>query len=215
MSEKKHTSTALAWTFGTKLTLQGLINQHKKAASNTRETLGDKTQLAALNLANCEAEEFFSNDDDSFEPLEDQDFEAIQFGTLERGALSVSSDDESSHPRAPDTKESADVTAIDDDGDDSAFNPLLIPGETDADRTPNQTDTTSMDDAKSALVETFAQDKPHQEEDNLWFKLGGSLAVVGAVVGGVALAAAQNNGGRDGEATNRRQSNNKRRDDNK
>ena len=39
MSEKKSTSTALAWTVGTKMTIQRLINQHKANAQGNPDTI--------------------------------------------------------------------------------------------------------------------------------------------------------------------------------
>lgn len=39
MSEKKSTSTALAWTVGTKMTIQRLINQHKANTQGNPDTI--------------------------------------------------------------------------------------------------------------------------------------------------------------------------------
>jgi len=203
MSEKKCTSTALAWTFGTKLTLQGLIKQHNE---RTQGGPGDSDRLAALNLPACNDEVL--PDHDGFEALQDEDFESLQFDASPgKGALSVSSSEESSECKLsagnPIATTGAASFGEDDDGD---FEPLPSNSEENS-----RSVVTSLKEEQSypspeitsSAIVTLECGAPVEEQrdegdgDNLWLKLGGSLAVVGAVVGGMALAAAQNNGGED------------------
>lgn len=203
MSEKKDTSTALAWTYGTKLTLEGLINQHKDSTDQR-----DGSQLNKLYLPNTEADESPSNNDDSFEPIRDEDFGSVPFGLMERGALSVSSDGESPENSPEETKEI--VARASENDEDDEFEPLAVINASDSDQAccasdQNANHTVSAANSAVVLPNVLEEARQSDEEGNFLLKLGGSLAVVGAVVGSVALAAAQNNGGEDSNRQNRKE----------
>lgn len=204
MSEKKSTSTALAWTFGTKLTLQGLINQYNESSQGGGD---DKNRLAVLNLPVCsdEAPPYH----DGFEALHDEDFESLEFDpSLGKGALSFSSSEGSPecNPEVESPKATTSVASFGED-DDADFEPISSnPREKGRNLVASLTEVQSepVPEIASSAVVTLEPSTTLVEEqrdegdgDNLWLKLGGSFAVVGAVVGGVALAAAQNHGGED------------------
>jgi len=206
MSEKKHTSTSLAWVSGTKMTLKGLVAHHKN--TNSAE-MTVPSRLDGLILPKCDEGEEQRSDNGSFGSSDEQDFEPVEFGSSALGALSVSSDEASrddgrinanSHARG----RTAPCDGGGEDNDDSDFEPLQssendpnLAGNTH----PEQEEPLSTAASSSAVALRCSPSSELQggEEENLWLKIGGSLAVVGAVFGGVAVAAAQSNGGKDQE----------------
>jgi hypothetical protein len=119
--------------------------------------------------------------------LLNKDFEGLQFGPTEGGALSVSSDEQSRKEERCDTFARR-VDASYGSWDDHDFEPLQ----------DTSVKTEECPDVCVSMVEqTPAAENP--EDENIWLKVGGGLAVFGAVVGGVALLAARNGGDDDRE----------------
>ena len=183
-------AASLAWARGSKCTLRGLLDE-RESFHAARTTVGAvhsaglatlRIPVTASGIAPCD------DDDQLFEPLNDRDFEGLPLGTLESGALSVSSDECSQQGAPHFGSQSANrvSTANCGDWDDSHdFEPLLV-------GTKTQKNESSPGVAFSTENQTrVAED---HEDDNIWLKVGGGLAVLGAVVGGVALIAAQNGG---------------------
>jgi hypothetical protein len=184
---------SIGWVCGSKHTLRGLIDAHA-------ETLGDAPTICSgallqgvesLRISVPAGSKYVTasrdDDDNSFESLNYPDFESLQLDTTQNGALSVSSDEQSQQGE-PGGRMAGRVSASTfdtggwDDSDDNDFEPL--------DGTQTQPAATTG----SAILISDNPARADPEDDNLWLKVGGGLAVLGAVVGGVALLATQNGG---------------------
>jgi len=200
MSRMQDDST-VAWVRGNTLSLRGLLDQSAAISDATpvasdahslQKKSVEASRLDALRLTNPSVDfkggVTFDGDDDSFVTLDGQNSETLVLGAAENGALSVSSDESSSADKPIVSRSKASVkqkqeTAI-------AFH--SHPSERDNDFEPlnvaNSEDSAAHDKLASATKE--------EDDDSLWLKVGGGLALVGAVVaGGVALANAHKGGG--------------------
>ena len=217
MSEKKNTSTALAWTFGTKRTLERLISQHQEVMGSSPD------EFEPLNLP-C-GDNDFPHVENNIDALDDNDFESLLFDSPVNGALSVSSDEESTQnnlPPAviPKSNNGEPSLVVDDDTDFEPLHDTLGSDNADGSRTkpmhpdqnmrvPDISTTTSIAAVEGSILE-HRDGNDGVGDDGLWLKLGASLALVGAVVGGVALAAGQHS---QGEEPKQREVSSTRRED--
>ena len=198
MSEEKHTSTSLAWVTGTKFTLQGRIDQHSCESTTPNPNRPDLTVARADDVSRLDALILPDrNDEEECGSEDEQDFEPIDFGSSEMGALSVTSDEESREDNVGEansrTLEQM-VASSDDEDVGSDFEPLQS-SENDPDlagKAQLMQEEPISSEVVAPLTRCPDSEPRDGEDDSLLLKLGGGLAVVGAVVGGVALAAAHN-----------------------
>lgn len=199
---------SLEWVRGTTLTLRGLLDQsgesptiHDGPVLPESSPRGSLEQLRLPNsaFANFTRSTESDGDDDSFVPVEEE-FDTLQLGSR-NGALSISSEESSSADNLLANREQSCLPTVicrslanERDSDDSKndnddnFEPLNVAEFEDG----NQEKGTDVEPRTSAIVDSA---KEGEDDDNLWLKVGGGLALVGAVVaGGVALANAQNGG---------------------
>jgi hypothetical protein len=149
------------------------------ATKNEAIRSSSSQKLQDTNHEETDANIFFGDPDQN-------EFEDLQLGASQFGALGVSSDEESmsKHQTEKICIGVQQVSKFDHDDDDDAFEPIDTMQTLSIPKLPIAS--TNQETLQTAV------ESPREEEDNIWLKVGGGLAIVGALVGGVALVAAQN-----------------------
>lgn len=194
--DESNTTSKVAWIRGLKRTFGVSIDDHSE---------GLQAPPAAGVDARCTsvASETFDavrnqTANNSSGPPNDLDVENLQLDNVTNDAMSVSSDKQTQEGESRvdcgvDTRFSSAASKDWDDSDGQDFEPLV------------SLQTTESSDVVFE-IENWNRAAVDREDDNMWLKVGGGLAMLGAVMGGVALIAAQNGG--EGNRDRRRQAGN-------